>query len=101
MNINLAITFLVAGLVILWKAADLLVSGAVKLAEHFDLKTALIMTAEDDEQGIMASDWILLTKNEKFLNTGTIKTSAITPPNGYKKINLWTDDHINLFEIFR
>ena len=42
MNIILAITFLVAGLVILWKAADLLVSGAVKLAEHFGISPLVI-----------------------------------------------------------
>ena len=42
MNVLWAIVLLVGGLVILWKAADLLVSGAVKLAEHFGISPLVI-----------------------------------------------------------
>ena len=42
MNIILAITFLAGGLLILWKAADLLVSGAVKLAERLGISPLII-----------------------------------------------------------
>jgi len=42
MSIMWAVILLVAGLVILWKAADLLVSGAVKLAEHLGVSPLVI-----------------------------------------------------------
>jgi cation:H+ antiporter len=42
MNIFWAIVLLVAGLMILWKAADLLVSGAVKLAERLGISPLVI-----------------------------------------------------------
>jgi len=42
MNVLWAITFLAGGLVILWKAADLLVSGAVKLAERLGVSPLVI-----------------------------------------------------------
>lgn len=42
MNTIWAIIFLAAGLLILWRAADLLVSGAVKLAEHFGISPLVI-----------------------------------------------------------
>jgi cation:H+ antiporter len=42
MNLTLAIILLACGLVILWKAADLLVSGAVKLAERLGVSPLVI-----------------------------------------------------------
>jgi len=42
MNIIWAIVFLVGGLLILWKSADLLVSGAVKLSEKLGLSQLII-----------------------------------------------------------
>jgi len=42
MNIIWAIVFLVGGLLILWKSADLLVSGAVKLAERLGISPLII-----------------------------------------------------------
>jgi len=42
MNVLWAITLLAGGLVILWKAADLLVSGAVKLAERLGVSQLVI-----------------------------------------------------------
>jgi len=42
MNVLWAITFLAGGLLILWKAADLLVSGAVKLAERLGISPLII-----------------------------------------------------------
>ena len=72
-----------------------------KLADHFGLKYAWIMNDEDDEEGIMASDWILLTKNEEFINSTQIERATTTPADDYKDITLWTDDHTNLFEIFK
>jgi len=42
MNIIWAIVFLVSGVLILWKAADLLVAGAVKLAERLGVSPLII-----------------------------------------------------------
>jgi len=42
MNITLACIFLIAGLLILWKAADLLVAGAVGLAERLGVSPLIV-----------------------------------------------------------
>lgn len=76
-------------------------SVVFKLADHFGLKYAWIMNDKNDNEGIMESDWILLTKNEEFINNDQIKRAATPPSDDYKKINLWTDDHTNLFKIFK
>ena len=76
-------------------------SVVFRLAEHFGLKFAWIMNDEIPEEGILASDWILLTKNEEFLDNDKIKRAATKPSDDYKDITLWTDDHTNLFEIFK
>ncbi|MBN2316909.1 MAG: calcium/sodium antiporter [Sedimentisphaerales bacterium] len=42
MNIGVAVVFLVAGLLILWKGADLLVAGAVGLAEQLGVSSLVV-----------------------------------------------------------
>jgi len=42
MDVSSAIVLLIGGLVILWKSADLLVSGAVRLAEQFGISSLVI-----------------------------------------------------------
>jgi spermidine synthase len=71
----------------------------LKLAEHLNLRSAWIENTHDDENGVFESDWILLTKNEKFLNVRAIRRASNEPDTDYEEIDLWTDDHVNVFQI--
>ncbi len=72
-----------------------------KQAEFFNLKNAWVENNENDKMGILASDWILLTNNEEFIKSRVIVSAASPQSDDYKKIRLWTDEHLNLFEILK
>lgn len=72
-----------------------------KMAKHLNLKTAWIKNDENDAEGIFASDWILLTRDESFINQEAVRTAATQPRRDFDRIDLWTDDHINLFQILK
>ena len=72
-----------------------------KLAEHFGLRTAWIENHEDEQQGALASDWILLSRNGSFLGSKDIQDAASSPKYRRKDVMLWTDDHINVLEILK
>ncbi len=72
-----------------------------KLAEHFKLETAWIQSAEDTTPGALASDWILLARNDSFLGTDAIQENNSRPRFDPDTTPLWTDDHINLLKIIK
>ncbi|MDY7011633.1 MAG: fused MFS/spermidine synthase [Planctomycetota bacterium] len=72
-----------------------------KIARRLGLKTAWIQNDENDTEGIFASDWILLTRDESFINQKVIQIAATPPKSDLARIDLWTDDHINLFQILK
>jgi SAM-dependent methyltransferase len=70
------------------------------LAEDADYATRLISSDEDTSMMVSSADWVLVTRNQEFLNkpetfAGT-KNIAVPP-----HLRLWTDDYNNLFEILR
>ena len=70
------------------------------LAEDADYPTRLIASDEDATQLISSADWVLVTRNQHFLNvpeTFSGSEPIAVPP----KMRLWTDDYNNLFEILR
>jgi hypothetical protein len=70
------------------------------LAEDADYATRLIASQEDAARLISSADWVLVTRNQDFLNKPeTFAGSEIikVPPD----VRLWTDDFNNLFEILR
>jgi len=79
----------------------------LRLADHFAFRSAIINDAdtewdfEQQENGTYAyaSDWVLLSKNEAFLNLPAIKGAASTPGKSSPKIKLWTDEESNLFQV--
>jgi hypothetical protein len=71
------------------------------LADHFGLQFVWIATDEIPQQGVFDADWILLTKDEKFLRQNNIQAARETISDDYKNIGLWTDDHMNLLQILR
>lgn len=70
-----------------------------KLADYFGLETAWIESFEDEEEGALASDWILLSRNRDFVDSEAVQKAASPPKSRRKEVDLWTDDHINLLEI--
>ena len=70
------------------------------LAEDADYATRLIASEEDPLMMISSADWVLVTRNQQFLNKPETFTGSqiIAVP---QKLRLWTDDYNNLFEILR
>jgi hypothetical protein len=70
------------------------------LAEDADYATRLIASEEDPMMMISSADWVLVTRNQEFLNKPeTFEGSEII--NELPHLRLWTDDYNNLFEILR
>jgi hypothetical protein len=70
------------------------------LAEDADYATRLIASDEDGSMMISSADWVLVTRNQEFLNkpetfagSQTIEVPA--------RLRVWTDDYNNLYEILR
>ena len=72
-----------------------------KLAEHFNLESAWIEGFEDEQQGALSSDWILLAWDNDFLNSKAIEDAESLAKYRRKDVMLWTDDHINVLEILK
>ena len=72
-----------------------------KLAEHFGLQTAWVESFEDETPGALASDWILLARDDSFLGTPVIQHAKSRPRTDLENVPIWTDDHINLFKILK
>ncbi len=72
-----------------------------KMARHLNLKTAWIQNDENEAEGIFASDWIILTRDGSFINQKVIQAAATAPRSDFDRIDLWTDEHINLFQILK
>jgi hypothetical protein len=68
-------------------------------AEHFGLKTVRIATENDKKRLLFRADWILLTKNERFLAAVRPAPPADLPPP--KPPVLWTDSYSNLFQLLK
>lgn len=71
----------------------------VRIAERFGLKYAYLHAAGDDNV-TPYNDWVLLSREEKFLD------SLLTPGEaannaGNGAVSLWTDDYSNLFQVLR
>jgi hypothetical protein len=72
------------------------------LAEPLGLETAWIEGVENEELGALASDWMLLARNDSFFDNPALRRVVSYPGQTRKRdISLWTDDHINLLEILK
>jgi SAM-dependent methyltransferase len=78
-----------------------LVPIATLLAIHHGLQ---IVSVDCDDYGGIAdssSEWLLMTRNEEFLNMPDVSAlSEPLPPPG-DEIRVWTDQYSNLFQILR
>jgi hypothetical protein len=70
------------------------------LAEDADYASRLISSEEDTTMMVSPADWVLVTRNQEFLNkqeTFVGSENILVPPH----LRLWTDDYNNLYEILR
>ncbi len=70
------------------------------LAEDADYASRLISSDEDTTMMVSPADWVLVTRNQEFLNkqeTFVGSENIVVPPH----LRLWTDDYNNLYEILR
>jgi hypothetical protein len=72
-----------------------------RLAAEYGLKAATISDDEERESWVYRTTWILVTKNQTFLETPAINAVAEYPDESAKPGPLWTDDHASLFQIMR
>ncbi len=72
-----------------------------KLARHASLQSLWIEDDGNEAQGTLPSEWILLSRDKAILGQPAIASSASAPYADLKKIDLWTDDHINVLQILR
>jgi hypothetical protein len=70
------------------------------IAEHFAFSMIQVDSADGGGPGQAGSKWLLLTRNEHFLNDEVVlERSKTVKPGSYKAIRPWTDQFSNLFEI--
>jgi SAM-dependent methyltransferase len=71
------------------------------LAAHFKLQSVSIDHDEDDESEWWhyASTWMLLTRNQEFVQLSAIREAQTQPDKHAPSIQLWTDDYTALFPI--
>jgi SAM-dependent methyltransferase len=70
------------------------------LADEAHYPARLVTNGDDLRKLIDASDWVLVTRNDRFLSNldrTTLQESIEVPP----KLRLWTDDYNNVFQILR
>jgi len=71
------------------------------LAADGDREAVFFASGTNDAQGVLPSDWVLVTSNRKFLDQPAVR-KAITPwPNDVPEPILWTDDFSNLFDVLK
>jgi hypothetical protein len=78
----------------------------VNLARHFSYRFAAIDYDQDEEEEnkfwwLYPSTWILLSRDEKFINTPTIRDAAYNVSTNAARVPLWTDDFTSLFQIIK
>ena len=75
-----------------------LIPVVLELAGHFDLPSVLIRQSQVNRFRANPSDWMLLTRNEQFLDSEAIR-SAASHPDRWPDFPLWTDQYNNLLHI--
>jgi len=70
------------------------------LAEDANYSARLIASEEDAPALITSADWVLVTRNQRFLNIPetSVGSEGVSVPS---HLRLWTDDYNNLYKILR
>ncbi len=84
-----------------------LVPVVLKVAQHYNLENVVVRSKKSQELAIAWADWILLTRNERFLRKDAFRErdeeeEEITRFTAVDdSVPLWTDQYNNLFQILR
>jgi hypothetical protein len=60
-------------------------------------KVLRILAESNDIQGTDASEWLLVSKNDQFVNSGPVQLAVKPWPENVPSFLYWTDDYSNLF----
>ena len=71
------------------------------LARHYGLRVVVVQAPDGRGVADAASEWMLVTRNEAFLNSVDIEEASTKPEEPKPGIRVWTDHFSNLFEILR
>jgi len=71
-----------------------------RIARHVRMPSLFIHSAGSSKQGTLSSKWILLSRNREFLDRKELLDAAEPDGDRIPPTDLWTDDHINLLQIF-
>ena len=69
------------------------------LAEDAGLRAVLVENDDDDDVGVTASTWVLVTGNEAFLGNPNVTSSVSDWPVDVTEKLVFTDDYSNLFRL--
>jgi predicted O-methyltransferase YrrM len=70
------------------------------IAEQRGITWRVVRSAKDPARGFQAADWMLLSRNEKFLSEPELVSAASATEGAFERI-LWTDNSNNLFRILK
>jgi hypothetical protein len=74
----------------------------VNIARHFGYKLASIDFEENDEEWwLYSSTWVLLSRDERIINSPAIRGAASKVKTTNTRVPLWTDDFASLFQILQ
>lgn len=76
-----------------------LVPVVIEIAKHYKLNYIFINSKSDSLSD--ESQWLLLSHNQQFLENDFFNSVKKKINSSSKKINLWTDDYSNLFQILK
>ena len=71
------------------------------LARHFGLGFAIINDGEPENWWVYRTTWILLSRNQAFLDQAAITDFSSAPPSLENEVGLWTDEQASLFKVLR
>jgi spermidine synthase len=69
-------------------------------ADDAGLSSLLVISEEDPDIGVYASDWVLVTRNQNFLSLSDV-ASAGEPIDPKAGLRLWTDDYNSLLPVLK
>jgi hypothetical protein len=77
-----------------------LASVVVRLAQDAGYGYVLVRNHDNEDDLVLASDWVLVTRNKDVLENASVKVHA-APVVLRPKTRIWTDDYNNLLQILK
>jgi hypothetical protein len=69
------------------------------LGELDGFSVASVNSSADSKNGFFKADWVLLTRNKRFLNNTTLRNRFVTLPPA--TVRPWTDDYASLWSLIK